>query len=231
MIALLEKNKTQLLQTLLEENTELQDIFDKAMQAADANKMIRSWVEEYLKKNKEAKLYQDFKKTGRDQFNILTWADFAAIRIMDYLDHAGETYPDPNLRMQEISTDPFGLIWNLFNHEDIDISNDLLIDMIFLFRQFSGIQERNLPEKKAVTGWMKRHPSGLDKDVVAMRERNKKRIIRKYIHMMDRGKKKDPRFKFPEGISFKEKNKMMHEWCRSRPASPRDWSSMTGVER
>jgi len=216
MIALLEKNKTQLLQILLEENIELQNIFDKAKQAADANKMIRSWVEEYFQRNKEAKLYQGFKKTGRDQFSMLTWADYAAIRIMDYLDHSGETYPDPNLKMQEISSDPFGLIWNLYNHEDIDISNDLLIDMILLFRQFSGIQERIMPGKKDVMSWMKRHPSGLDKDVVAMRERNKKRIIRKYIHMMDRGKKKDPRFKFPEGISFKEKNELMHEWWSDR---------------
>jgi len=216
MTVLLDKNKTQLLQILLDENQELQSIFEKARNAADLNKMIRAWVEDYMGKHNEAKHFYKFEKTGRDQFNKLSWPDYAAIRILDYLDHAGNVYADHNLRRQEVRTEPFALVWRLYNHEDIAVSPDLLIDLIFLFRQFKGRQKHKLPEQSEVLAWMDRHPSGLDKNVVTMREKNKDRIILKYIHMMDRGKKKDPRYKFEPGMSFKAKRKQMQEWWNDR---------------
>ncbi len=216
MTSLLDKNITQLLQILLDENQELQSLFEKSRNAEDLNKMIRVWVENYMGDHNEAKHYYKFEKTGRDQFNKLSWPDYAAIRILDYLDHAGNVYADHNQRRQEVRTDPFTLAWRLYDHEDIAVSPDLLIDLIFLFRQFNGRQKRKLPEQREVLAWMDRHPSGLDDDVVAMREKNKDRIIIKYIHMMDRGEKKDPRYQFEPGMSFKEKRKQMQEWWDDR---------------
>ncbi|MEA3479893.1 MAG: hypothetical protein U9R60_17060, partial [Bacteroidota bacterium] len=216
MISLLEKNKSQLLTILIDENPDLKAIFDQSDKLEKVNQMIRAWIENYLDAHQEAKLFYTHQKTGREQFNVLSWQDYAAIRIIDYLDHAGRNYPDPNLKNTKVKTDPFSLCWMLYNHEDIVISNDLLIDMILLFRQFMGKISRTIPEKELVQSWMDRHPSGLDVNVVKMRNRNKDRIIRKYIHLMDRGKKKDPRFKFPEGLSFKEKYKIMAEWWNDR---------------
>jgi lysine 2,3-aminomutase len=108
------------------------------------------------------------------------------------------------------------MIKGLYDHKHIDVSRDLLIDIIYLFRQFKGKQERRLPDKDIIYDWMDRHPSGLDKEVIALREKNKDRIIRKYIRLMDHGKKKDPRFKFTPGISFEEKYEKMQDWWNDR---------------
>ena len=216
MISILELNQTKLLEILLKENPELKSIFEQSDNPEATHRMIRTWVEDYLDNNKAARSFYLREKTGRSQFDALKWQDFAAIRILDYLDHSGTTYPDPNLRQARVKTDPFSMIKELYDHENIDVSIDLLVDMIYLFRQFKGSQEWQVPEKDTILNWMDRHPSGLDEEVLAMRKKNKDRIIRKYIHLMDQGRKKDPRFKFSPGMSFREKYEKMEEWWDNR---------------
>jgi lysine 2,3-aminomutase len=88
--------------------------------------------------------------------------------------------------------------------------------MIMLFRQFSGKLSKNIPSKKKVVEWMSRHPSGLDTEVVALRNKNRDRIIRKFIEMMDEGRKKDAKFIFEPGLSYDEKYAMMLKWWQTR---------------
>ena len=49
-----------------------------------------------------------------------------------------------------------------------------------------------------------RHPSGLDPEIVAIRNENRDRIIRKFIRMMDKGRISDAKFFFEPGMSKDE---------------------------
>ncbi len=52
---------------------------------------------------------------------------------------------------------------------------------------------------------MSRWPTGLDPEVIAIRERNKERIIACLIKKIERRHSPSSRFQFAEGISYEEK--------------------------
>jgi lysine 2,3-aminomutase len=135
--------------------------------------------------------------------------------ILDYLDNAGIRVQDPSISKKVVS-DPFGQLYAAVTSEEYEFRVDFVLDMIMLFRQFSGKLSKNIPSKKKVVEWMSRHPSGLDPEVVALRNKNRDRIIRKFIEMMDEGRKKDAKFIFEPGLSYDDKYKLMLKWWQIR---------------
>ena len=59
---------------------------------------------------------------------------------------------------------------------------------------------------------MSRWPTGLDPEVIAIRERNKERIISCLIKKIERRHSPSSRFQFAEGISYEEKEARVREW-------------------
>ncbi|MDL1976178.1 MAG: glucose-6-phosphate isomerase [Deltaproteobacteria bacterium] len=60
------------------------------------------------------------------------------IRILDYIDHAGNEYADLNLRGEIAVSNPLRLIWLAVNKGTGGAKPDFFIDMIMLFRQLRG---------------------------------------------------------------------------------------------
>ncbi len=206
------ENKKSLLSVLFEENPELKQIFSDSQNIDEVYQNIRKWIGSYFELNKNAYKFYISEHTGRKHFNELTWRDYAAIRILDYLDHPDLKVNDLNLRGKEVFSGPFNKLWLEFNQHETDITADFVHDMIYLFRQYNGTLKRHKPSKETVMSWMERHPSGLEKRVIAMREKNKDRIIRKLIEKIDSGEKNYPRFQFDDGKTFEEKYEKMLEW-------------------
>jgi len=177
----------QLVNKLLEENTLLKSIILTSANFDIAKKSIRKWVFDYISNQAIAFDYFHNDAMGRQNYNQLSWKDFAAIRILDYLNHEGIEFEDLNLRGKHIINSPFKTLWLAVKEGKGGGEPDFFRDMLHLFRQYSGKIERSIPTREEVESWMNRHPSGLDNNVIDQRKRNKDRIIRLLIKKIDAG--------------------------------------------
>ncbi|OQX72618.1 MAG: hypothetical protein B6D61_13485 [Bacteroidetes bacterium 4484_249] len=201
-----------LINTILEENPKLNTILHEADNFETVKKELRKWVMDYLRNHSEALDYYRMDEKGRKCYEKLEWKDFAAIRIMDYLNNEGNEFEDKNIRGKNIVTNPFTILWHAVKHNNIAAEPAFFKDMLYLFRQFSGINKRELPSKEQIQKWMDRHPSGLDPEIIEIRKKNKKRIIKIFIKKMDDGDILRHKFRFEPGMSYKEKYNQMLEW-------------------
>ena len=201
-----------LLKKLLKENPKLEEIMRNARNETEALIGVRNWVLGYLKQKPVA--YEFYKRTkkGREWFEQLTWQDYAAIRILDYVDNAGREYEDLNLRGEIAISNPIKLIWLAVNFGTGGAKPYFFEDMLYLFRQFAGSYERKLPSRELLTDWLERFPSGLDPRIVKLREENRERIINILIEKIDTGEIKSERYKFEPKMSHEQKYLQMLEW-------------------
>jgi lysine 2,3-aminomutase len=94
-----------------------------------------------------------------------------------------------------------------------DVSPDLLVD---LYHQFDLLVRPKavLPDIRQVKRQMNRWPTGLDSEIVAMRARNRERIIRCLIHKIEH-RPHSPGFHFEEGMTQEEKYAQVETWWNS----------------
>jgi len=201
-----------LLKQVLKENPVLEEIMRNARNETEALIGVRNWVSSELIKNPDA--YQFYKKEvhGRDAFEKLSWRDFAAIRILDYIDNAGRRFDDLNLRGEKAISNPMKLIWLAVNYGTGGAKPYFFKDMLQLFRQFSGKSERNLPDREQVEQWMSRWSVGLDPRIIKLREENRERILKIIIDKIDSGEIKDSKFFFEKEMSQEQKYLRALEW-------------------
>ena len=87
-----------LLKTLLKENPKLEEIMRNSKNEVEAHEGIREWVMDELKESPQALAYYHSRHTDRQAYEALSWSDYAAIRLLDYIDNAGREFVDLNLR-------------------------------------------------------------------------------------------------------------------------------------
>ena len=197
--------------TLLEENPLLERILDrddygecKELSHRMLNRIIaqRPAVARYLSKER-----------AKDLFGVLTWSDYALIRIYNYLKYSGKTFTDLNVKSRKSLSDPLKMLWLAYRSGTGGAKHDFFVDMVFLFRQLRSRKIKRRPSVEEVKRWMDKHPSGLDKDLVEIRNANKKRIIDKFIELQDKGFYKPSRlFRFPKNAGYEEKYNLVNQW-------------------
>jgi lysine 2,3-aminomutase len=201
-----------LLKKLLKENPKLEEIMRTAQNEIEAIIGVRNWILKDYKLGDDAFRFYKHEKTGRAAFSKLNWQDYAAIRILDYVDHAGKAYEDLNLHGQKAVSNPIKMIWLAVTKGTGGAKPAFFKDMLYLFRQLSGKYKLKTPDKKEVLNWADRFPSGLDPRIVKLREENRDRIIRILIEKMDAGEIKNNRYTFTEDMSQQQKYLQMLEW-------------------
>ncbi len=201
-----------LLKQLLKENPKLDGLMRNAHNEIEALVGVKNWVMEILGKSPEALKYYQNAGEGRKTFEALKWKDYAAIRLLDYIDNAGREFADLNLRGEVAITNPIKLIWLAVTYGTGGAMPYFFEDMLQLFRQLSGVSELKLPNLKKVESWMERFPSGFDPRIVQLREENKERILRVIIKLIDKGELNSNRFKFEPGISKEQKYLEALKW-------------------
>jgi len=201
-----------MLDSLLEENPRLRQIMETAENPAEAVESIYRWMLELLDQRPEAAAYYRREQTGREAYEKLGWQDVAIIRILDYIDHTGWEFEDANLYGETAVSNPFRTLWLAVRKSAGGANEDFFEDMLMLFRQLNGKLKEPKPDRKKVEAWMARHPSGLDPDIVTMRERNRERILNVIIDRMERGEISDQRFRFGPGMTREQKLKRALEW-------------------
>ena len=203
-----------LLKTLLSENPRLAEIMRNSKNETEARIGVREWVLDEVRDRPQALAYYEGRRADREAFERLKWSDYAAIRLLDYIDNAGRNFVDPNLRGQLAVSNPIRLLWLAVTRGTGGAKPAFFEDMLHLFRQLSGKSERPVPSREEVEAWMARYPSGLDPRIVALREENRERILNIIIDRMDRGEIHSPKFKFEPGMSRREKFERTLEWWK-----------------
>jgi len=203
-----------LLEELMSENPELEKRIRNSESADEANRNVYDWVYEWLSKkgHEEALRYYNYETRGRKKYKALSWREVGAIRLLDYVKNAGREFENLNKKIPRSVSDPIRLIWLAYHKGKGGAKPEFFYDMIHLFRQFTGAEIREKPKKEKVLEWMSRHYSGLDDKIIAIREENKKRILKIIIRNIEEESISSSRFTFPDGISEDEKFEMALKW-------------------
>ncbi len=203
-----------LLKILLKENPVLEEIMRNARNETEALIGVKNWILDLNIKREDAYKFYRGEVKGREAFEKLEWEDYAAIRLLDYIDNAGHTYEDLNLRGEIAVSNPIKMIWLAVTHGTGGAKPPFFEDMLYLFRQLSGTYKASIPSEKEVISWMERFPSGIDPRIVKLREENRERIIKILIDKIDSGEISDSKYKFREGDSREQKYMKMLEWWK-----------------
>ena len=201
-----------LLKLLLIENPELEEILRNSKNETEVVVGVREWIEKNLKDREDAFRFYHMRHSTRELFNKLEWRDYAIIRILDYIDHAGNEYPDQNLRGEIAVSNPLRLIWLAVNKGTGGAKPDFFIDMIMLFRQLRGESQQQTFSADRLNSWMDRYPSGLDPRIVQVREENKQRIMGILMEQIDSGAVKSTRYFFEPNLSKDKKREKIERW-------------------
>ncbi len=197
---------------ILTENPEVDAIFKTSETSLEARLKMREWVLNYLNKNPITKNYYLKKTKGHSALKKISFRDYAAIRMMDYLDNEGRPFTDPNNKNETIISRPIKNMWLAIKKGKGSASLDFFLDMLFLFRQINGRLKRRMPSREQVLEWMDNHPSGIDEDMIRKRVENKERILRKIIEKITNGELKSRKFQFDTEMSEQEKYKLAITW-------------------
>jgi lysine 2,3-aminomutase len=206
------ENQEGKLNAFFQENPTVKSFFTHANSIEEAKENIRAWVLNFLKNRPTALAFYRNENNDRDTFKKLTWQEFAAIRLLDYIDNSGREIEDLNYPGKTIRLDPFGPLWNAIAFKNYPTAPDYCTDMIFLFRQFSGTTPYKRPSPQTIRQWMNRHPSGLEPEIIKMRKTNKDRILKIIIQKISSGEFKSERFKFESNMTVEEKYQLALKW-------------------
>ncbi len=201
-----------LLKALLKENPKLESIMRNSKNEIEARVGIREWVLEELKARPQALAYYEGRAQDHAGFEALSWGDYAAIRLLDYVDSAGREFRDLNLRGAIAVSTPIRQLWLGVNRGTGGAKPDFFQDALELFRQFAGRSTRRMPTRDEVEAWMDRYPSGLDPRIVALREENRDRILNIIIDRMAMGDLKSHKYALDRDMSRAEKLDRAREW-------------------
>lgn len=213
--AVISIQSSKILQLLLLENPVLEKILTNAVSVDEVCRALKDWVMPCLKRNPAAEKFYESKKQKPGSAGLLSWQDLATIRILDYIDHSGESYADLNIGGEMIVTNPFKILWLAVKYGKGGGKEAFFNDMLQLFRQFNGKLNPESPKKQQVIDWMRKYPSGLEPDIERLRKANQKRIIRVFIKKIDKGEKKSSVYFFEPGLSFEAKEALMMDWWKT----------------
>ncbi len=209
-------NVYNVLQQILHSAPILKTILENSITLPEFLSHLRKWFTTEINKSALASKYYNHSFTSRQAFKSLTWKDYATIRLLDYLDHEGNHYEDQNLKGEMVVSQPFEQIWMAYKHGKSAANVDFFKDMLHLFIQFCQDVDFENVSEELINTWMKRHPSGLDPEIIEIRKQNKQRIILKFIEKIDKGEIVKSNFTFNETDTFNDKLEKMNEWWMQR---------------
>lgn len=205
-----------LLNQLLKENPNLRDILLNSESSSEAISWIKEWVENDLKTRPKAYKFYKSNHNTKEDYDALEWKDFASIRILDYVDNEGREFVNPNYGNRISINKPLRILWIAAKCGRGGGNPFFFRDLLELFRQFNGKNKRKIPKRSQIEDWMDRHPTGLDKRIIRLRENNRNRILKIIIEKIDKGIIKNAKYKFPENLEFDDKFKIALEWWQDR---------------
>ena len=205
-----------LVSQLLAENSDLKHILLDSAYELEVYARLRKWLLDQLGDRSDAWRYYANEISGREVYSRLKWHEYGVIRLLDYIDHEGMEYEDPNLRGERYYNHPIRILWMAATQGKGGAKPAFFEDMIHLFRQIAGKSQREYPDKQTIKTWMERHPSGLDPEIVRIREENRDRILNILIRKLDSGEIRGIFLNMDPSLRYEEKFRKMLEWWNSK---------------
>ena len=137
-----------LLDLLLSENSFLNESIEYAESDESFKGAIRSWIMDYASTRPHLMKCFDSGDISRIDFNNLNWKDVAALRIFDYLEHAGIVVQDHSIGNKEVVSDPFGQVFGALKHGEYEFrmieGADEYLQVECLLAQFGLLGDNNV---------------------------------------------------------------------------------------
>lgn len=157
---------------------------------------------------------QDYLNTACQDEEATSEGKKAANRILLLINYDNATINELSIG-EKIHVRTISYLWKFLREElEEEISSDFILD---LFHQFKSLKlspaikpDRNLLKKQ-----MNRWASGLDESVVAVRKKNRDRIIKGLIKKIERRHAPSSRYQFEEGMTYEDKYRLVSEWWNS----------------
>lgn len=208
------KRQADLLTTLHRENPELVTLFlDDSLDDIALVEHLRSqYTTEMQQEFPQAWAYYTGEEHSEQDYYKLSVRARALLRMLDYLDHEGESFVDENLHGQSVVSRPIGLLREALRGKECH--PDFLEDMVHLLENIRNNNPVEIPTRTQVQQWMQRHGSGLDPETIAWRKANKERIITLLIEKLETSERTSSRYRLKEGMSAQEIRKQVLSWWR-----------------
>ena len=203
---------SRLLKTILIENPRLEVILKQASDLDQVRIEMRNWAGEILAGNQAARDYYRGRVRGRQALEKLRWRDYAAIRVLDYLDYGGREYPNPFRKGQKALSDPFLYLWQAYKYNSGGTKSAFFLDFLYLFRQMNGSLAQAKPDLPTLKKWMKRWNHGLEPEIVKMRAENREKIMAVLVRIVEEREPGSTNFTFPPGLNAEKKLACIREW-------------------
>jgi lysine 2,3-aminomutase len=201
-----------ILLTILYENPILERIIRSSKDVPDAVSGIKNWLMFLLKENPSANAFYSNSTHHSEMYELLSWKDIAVIRLLDYIEYEGKSFPDQNIQGESAETCPVKMLWLATNFGIGGAKPDFFIDMLYLFRQLNGKLKQEIPSAEKVEEWMDRYPAGTDLKIAELRKDNRDRIISILVDKMDTGEINSQHYNFEPGLTRKQKISLMNTW-------------------
>ncbi len=201
-----------ILQKFLKENPDVGALLKEANDKEEALEAMRKWIMPYFEEHPQAWEYYTGKSKGREAFDQLSWSDYGAIRLMDYIQHAGRIFEDLNIGGDLVGSHPVKYLWLAIKYGTGGANHHFFYDTLMLFRQIRGVYDRQMPDKAKLQEWMDRHPTGLDDKVIKIRNHNRDRILKVIIQKIDEGEISSRRYQFEPNMTYEQKFLAASNW-------------------
>ncbi|MBS4001140.1 MAG: hypothetical protein KGZ71_11730 [Desulfobulbaceae bacterium] len=206
-----------ILNKILDENPLLRNLLEISETESIFLYKMRQFIEKLMIEFPFATDFYREAEPSRSTFEKLTNKEIAIIRLKDYSENETRTFTDLNLHGKKLVSNPFRNLWLAFKYGRGGASEYYFEDMLHLFRQLNDSEISRKPAKEEVENWMDRHPSGLDEDIVRVREKNRERIIKIIIKKIDSGEIHNAKYSFGPGMNQDEKfDLVLNEWWYDR---------------
>ncbi|MFA5698313.1 MAG: KamA family protein [Sphaerochaeta sp.] len=167
---------------------------------------LKAHTEEALKNNyPEGWAYLE----GAKNFYQLSEAALAHVRLYDYIVFDNHTFEENTITQR---SNPLTHLRSYLQKEIEELDPDFAEEMVHFFRLLNNDEPRIIPTRSDIQTWMDRHPSGLEKEVIAWRAKNKERIIAHLVDEIDQ--REEILYTFKAGLSQKEKIKLVNDWWK-----------------
>lgn len=125
------------------------------------------------------------------------------------LENEGKTIHEWS-RHEDMTISTIELLYKFLCHEfDPSIGTDLFVDLFMQLKRLMG-QELQLPSEKKIRQLTQRWLSGLDEEVIAIRNENRERMLHLLIEKVEHAH--SSRFRFTENMSYDEKYQQVSQW-------------------